>query len=125
MKLWTIRDAQLEALRAAREQELGERILDQLQPEFPEECARLGDEQLRALLKIADEKGKAHRFAEPAEVALYLEAMFLLGQDFDELPRNRWALALLGDPQLDAGTRLSLLVDEARTRTRRKRRRKP
>lgn len=121
--LWTIRDAQLEALRRARERELGERILDAMRLEFPSECARLGDEALQTMLETADRKGAAFRFAEPEEVALYLEAMFLLGAEFDELPRNRWALAILGDRDLDARTRLTVLVDQARARTRRERRR--
>lgn len=121
--LWTIREAQFEALRKARERELGERILDAMRLEFPTECARLGDEALHAMLETADRKGAAFRFAEPEEVGLYLEAMFLLGPDFDELPRSRWALAILGDRDLDARTRLTVLVDQARARTRRKRRR--
>ena len=119
--MWTIRLAQLEALASARQRELENRAIAFLRREFPEAEA-LAEQRLRESVDIALRKGETYRFGSEQEVRSYLELMFLLGFDFDEQPRFAWARQTLTDFELGPGTRLEILVDEARARMRRARR---
>jgi len=120
--MWTIRGAQLQALEQARQLEFEDRAIAFVRREFAESAA-LDDDRLREAVRIAEHKGEIYRYASEQDVSSYLELMFLLGFDFDESALCSWARQTLTDFDLGPSTRLQLLVDEARKRTRRAARR--
>jgi hypothetical protein len=116
--LWTIRDAQLEAMKAERRSAFELSAAAQLRADFPE-VARFDDRVLCAMVQTAMSKGEEYHFNSTEDVFAYLELMILLGAGFDQDPKVRGTLT---DPELGSRTRLSLLLDEARIRMRRPRR---
>ena len=122
MWLWTIRKEQFQEMAKGRARAFEASAVLWLRQEFPSECSRLEDSDLREAVQTALQKGQTWQFDTKAEVFLYLELMFLLGWEFDQDAAQAWVKPTLSDFQMSALTRLTCLVDEARQRMRRERR---
>lgn len=75
----TIRAAQLDAFAQARFRDW---LVQHVHAHFPEQCASLGREEVCRWLDLALVGARAYRFASEAEVAQYVNLVFLLGPDF-------------------------------------------
>lgn len=60
-------------------------------------CEILGVEGVRKVIRRGMERAAAHGFTNRGPLRLYLEAMFMLGSDFDTDPQLPWAARILGD----------------------------
>ena len=118
MRLWTIRNEQLEAFRAALEVELADRAVAYVRRQHAARCAALEEAAIRASIDTALHKRATYRFESEETLFAYLDLMYLLGFGFDTDPRCAWVLDTLTDFQLGARTRLLHLVEEARARAR-------
>lgn len=116
MKLWTIRNEQLDAIQAALERRFVRRAMAYVRRQHPATCAALDERAIRASVETALEKRAVHRFDSEETVFAYLDLMYLLGFGFDTDPRCEWVRATLNDFDLGARTRLLLLVEQARER---------
>ncbi|TMA24775.1 MAG: hypothetical protein E6J78_19450 [Deltaproteobacteria bacterium] len=114
MRLWTIRSQQLRALETARERAFEDRAVARQRATYPEKCATLDEEAIRASFRTALAKRSDYRFDSEETVFAWLDLMYLLGFEFEEAPRCAWAKAILTDFDLGARTRLLLTVERAR-----------
>ncbi len=119
MKLWTIRREQLAALQVAYERQFCDRAVAYLRRQYPRVCAALEERSIRASVETALQKHATYRFDSEETLLAYLDLMYLLGFDFDRDPEKEWVRGTLTDFDLGPRTRLLLLVEEARGRTRR------
>jgi len=119
MKLWTIRKEQLAALQVAVERQLCDRAVAYVRRQYPQVCAALEERSIRASVETALQKRGTYRFDSEETLLAYLDLMYLLGFDFDRDPEKEWVRGTLTDFDLGPRTRLLLLVEEARGRTRR------
>jgi hypothetical protein len=87
-----IRDEQFAAMRRSR---LRERVRVHVGEDFPEDCAVLGEEQVRDAVELGIERAGKHGFHDEDEVQKYIKLMFVLGSYFDEDPLYRWAALIL------------------------------
>jgi hypothetical protein len=120
MPIWTIRDAQLDAMQEFKLREFETRALGFLAREFPESTG-LDEDLRRRSVRTALEKGEQYGFDAAEDLYCWLELMYLLGLDFDVSPGAAWVQPLLQDEDLAIRTRLRLLVEDARVRMRRAR----
>ncbi len=89
-------------------------MLEHLRTVFPEACNELGDAGLRREIKRSIEKANQHGFDCERDLALFVDLVFLLGQDFDQDPRMAWAGQILNDLSLtDNASRMDVLYDAA------------
>jgi hypothetical protein len=116
MKLWTIRNEQLEALNAALERQLAGRAVAYVRRQYAGTCAALDEPAIRASIDTALEKRAVHRFDSEETFFAYLDLMYLLGFEFDTDPRCEWVRETLTDFDLGPRTRLLFLVEQARDR---------
>jgi hypothetical protein len=108
----TIRPEQLAVL---AESGLVLQILEHLAEFFPDHCATLRPESLRAHVESAIARARSHGLTEGPHICLFVDLVFLFGHDFDSEP---WAARILGDPALAARreTQMLCLRDAAKDR---------
>jgi hypothetical protein len=108
-----VRRAQLDALGEPRRLEFVERTARHLARFFPERCAALGEEEVKAAVQHGIRRAAAHGFTTERDVCKYIDLMFLFGWDFDR--GERWAAETLAQ-SAPAAERLEALFDRAMRR---------
>ena len=93
----TIRNAQLDALSSPIQERFGETALRRLLQLHPEECALLGDPELRNMVTRSQIKADVYGLITRGQIYQFVESTLLLGDDFDESPEYPWAQELLAD----------------------------
>lgn len=113
-----IRQAQLEALSDAADQDFARRLADKLRRFWPDTCEELGPARLHARITRGLERARAHGASQASDLQRYLNLMFLLGEDFDTDPAIPWARDYLTAPG-PISTRLVQLSERALAEARR------
>ena len=80
---------------------------------FPEIYERLGEGPVRESVVVAMRNAQRYGLEEWSAVLLYLDAMYVLGFDFDQDPQHPWAGEILNDPALSPSERIQLITDSA------------
>jgi len=68
------------------------------------------DEELRARVLSCQVRCEAYGLTEEHQILGFLEAGYLLGEDFDSAPGNEWAAEVLTDPGLSLDERVAMLL---------------
>lgn len=92
-----IRKEQLSTLEEIRLPEFEDFMVEHLKEFSPLHSASLGESGVRKLIRVGIERAKRHRFTHRGPVKFYIEAMILLGVDFDTDPQYPAAGAILRD----------------------------
>jgi hypothetical protein len=101
-----IRPEQLEAFRAAAEEDFRRRLLESVRRRFPRQCARLGVPGTAAFLERGIAEARRQRFTTERDMAAFIDVLLIAGEDCPEQPWAREALGS-GDPAPgDAAIRL-------------------
>lgn len=109
-----MRPEQMESLAAAAVGEFEGRMLAHIEEYFPAHSAILGEEPLRATIRLGIERGQAHGFTAERDLHYTIPLMLLLGSFFEEDPLLPWVGAVLGDAKTpDPSQRAERLYDEA------------
>lgn len=104
----TIRPSQMAALSQEAQRDFEGRAIAHLRACLP---GPADESTLRATVATAMAKASAYGIHNELAVLRYLNAMCLLGPNFDTDPTIRWAGALLRDPDFDGGTKMAILSD--------------
>lgn len=110
-----IRSEQLHTLEAPQRLAYEARLAAHVQRFFPEQCAALGDDGLRARLRDGIARAHGQGFTSERDVCQFVDLGFAFGPAFDvELP---WARTMLALPEgATPGLRMKRLHAEALTR---------
>lgn len=81
---------------------------------MPDRCERLGPVAVRASVREAIAKARTYRIESELDVLRLLNVMYVLGFDFETYPRYAWAAELLQDTQVQASSRLEIILDRAK-----------
>lgn len=92
-----IRQQQIEALEEVCLPEFADLMVAHLAEFSPLHSRALGEAGIRTLIRAGMERAQKHAFTYRATVKFYIEAMILLGADFDTDPQYPWAGEILRD----------------------------
>lgn len=92
-----IREEQLASLEEIRLPDFEHFMVEHLADYSPLHSTSLGEPGIRKLIRAGVERAERHRFTHRGPVKFYIEAMILLGADFDTDPQYPKAGALLRD----------------------------
>ena len=107
----TIRPDQMNAFPKAVEKDLECRLLTHVQRLFAEQCRPLGEEGVRQRVRLGIRAAARYGIEAEYDVSRYVDAMFLLGPDFDTSECWPWAAEALGDASCDATARMDRLYE--------------
>src|SRR5262245_30209914 len=107
-----IRSEQMEALSANSYGAFEAKVEAHLNRCFPDECASMGEENVRATIRYGLERARSYGITANREVCLYIDVMMVFGRDFDR--ELSWASEILNGPQwTDSCARVDALVQKA------------
>ena len=99
-----IRPEQMQALEEARRPEFENHMVAHLRAWSPLHSEALGEAGIRALIEAGMARAQTHGFTRRGPVQFYIEAMILLGAEFDTDPQYPWPGAILRDPSISDQT---------------------
>lgn len=109
-----IRAEQIEVLQQSLLDDFLGNLEAHLKEFFPEQCAEMGDEALDETIQYGVEVAQSYGLTTAHAFCVYLDLMFLFGEDFDQDPQHPWAADVLSDPSFAAQEQLvEALWDEA------------
>lgn len=91
----TISRSQFDALSAAMAQRFEDELLGKMETVFPRETERLGDDGMRAVVRLGMARARDHAFSVDQDVFAFVALTFMLGGLFDEDPQLPWAAEAL------------------------------
>ena len=111
---WKIRPEQHHALEQTGWKDLEDRLVVHLMQLFPEHCRHLGPEELRSMIRYGGAKATTHHLYREVDLCRFVELMFPLGRNFDQIPE---VASLLQDTSVaDPSARLARVYEWARRR---------
>ena len=108
-----IRKEQMEAFSEAAVKDFEDRVLQDLQEFYPVECRALKEAGVRAIIRKGIKNAEKYKIVAEHDVCLYIDLMFMLGEDFDTDARIPWAEAILTDQPEDPTAKIERLYDTA------------
>lgn len=111
--LFRIRPEQMEAFAAAARKDFENRMVVHLRQVLPDECAPLGEQGLRELIRAGLRRTRSYRITAEYDVCRYLHLMLVLGREFDRDPALPWAELLLNQPTQEPSTRMERVYARA------------
>jgi hypothetical protein len=100
-----IRKQQIEVFEEARSPDFDDYMVAHLKDFTPLHSASLGESGIRKLISVGMERARKYRFTWRGPVKFYIEAMILLGIDFDTDPQYPWPGKILGDASIPDQTK--------------------
>jgi hypothetical protein len=74
-------------------------IMDYLVSCYPQRAEAMGRKALAGLVEAGTGAARKRRINAPEDIRKYVHIMFLLGMDFEDDPKCRWARKILDDPK--------------------------
>jgi hypothetical protein len=108
-----IRAEQMHALEVAKRAGFIERLVAHFTKVWPEKVQALGD-GLRAFIGTGVDRALAYEITTEADIARFINLMFVWGKDFGVSPAWPWALEILHDPTLSGAVRVHQLAHRTR-----------
>ncbi len=107
-----LRQDQLRALGARRQQNFEDRLLTHVRKYFPEQTRDLEDPSLRGLLRQGLERAKGHGFRTEQDLCKYVNLIFVFGLDFDAATDSPWARRILDNREIGPTLKINRLYLE-------------
>lgn len=101
-----IRQEMLDALGAKVEERFKRQMCLQLRAEHPRETAAFNGKQLTEFVDQGVAKAKSYNIDTKRDVADYLVILLFNGVNFEQQPKNEWALEILNDSDMEGGTKI-------------------
>ncbi len=103
----TVRQPQLEALEAAVDRAVGERVARHLRVRCPRQTEGLDDVRLRERVEVGLGRARFYGLTAEIDLATFVGLMLVIGSTFDE---HRWIRRVLRDTRKTAGVRLEEVI---------------
>lgn len=101
-----VRNAQVNALGRAQEEDFRRRLKEKLLEDYPEDSEALGEDKLDVVIDQGIERARSYGIAAEDDIGLYFDIMFNLAYNFDTNPKYPWAGPILRNPTLTAEEKL-------------------
>lgn len=93
-----IRKEQMKAFEEAAVGNFDGHLVEKLKERFPKQCEAMGNEGLKALVRLGREQAEKHGFKTSRSIDAYVHLMPVLGSYFDRDPQVPWAAEILAKP---------------------------
>jgi hypothetical protein len=107
-KRFTIRDEQMQALQRAQEEAFVRSVSDGLRNYHLDLVETIPEEQLLAMVARGIDRARRYGIRQKFGLAMFVELMLLVGEDFDEYPPIR---AILLQPDIDPDDKMDRIID--------------
>lgn len=109
-----IRAEQMKAFEAAAVVNFDAHVVEKLKERFPKQGEAMGNEALKALVRLGREQAEKHGFKTSRSIDAYILLMPALGSYFDRDPQLPWAAEILAKPGFkDEHERMAALQSKA------------
>lgn len=95
-----ISDQQLELFEQAAARNFEDQMVEHLREFTPKHSEILGEDGVRRIIRLGQERAKNYGFVNRGPVRFYIELIFMLGSDFDTDPQLPWAAEVLNDSMI-------------------------
>ena len=112
--MFRVRAAHDEAFRQDALRRFVERVLAHLRQDLAKQTAGCADDALRARVGSCIERAKTYGLLTQREVVCFVDATYLLGEDFDTAAETEWAAEILRSDASAADRALSLVATSGR-----------
>ncbi len=109
-----IRDKQFEAFAAAQALRFEDRAIAHLKAFWRDKCARLGEQSVRASIRLAVDRAHSYGLTSEQDIVRYLNYMYALGRRFDDDARYPWAKEVLSNPGIPPEIKMEWLSIRAK-----------
>lgn len=114
--MFTIRKPHMDAFTQAAREGYEDRMIEQLQLRFPEQCGAMPDAALTKLIWEGTARAGGHGITAEKDVAVFLRYQMSLGRDFDTNKKTAWAGEVLKDERFTAEQKLARIREIALSR---------
>jgi hypothetical protein len=95
--LFRIRNEQIQAFRSAALEDFLDRGVAHLRRQLPALVAPFSAQELRERVRACITRCASYRLTSPYDIMCFVDATFLLGEQFDQGPAHAWASDVLRD----------------------------
>jgi hypothetical protein len=110
----TIRKEQFRVFEEIEKKKFDDHMVRHLNNFFPEKCAELKEEGMRASIEKAVSKTRNLGLKMEYDIERFLNHMYALGFDFDTSPNYPWVKEILSDPDVDPSELMDILSERSR-----------
>jgi hypothetical protein len=96
--------------------EFEDTMIEFLYEHFPEECKELGSYVTRAEVRKGIDRAAVYNIVDEHDVCMYIELMFILGENFDIDLKYPWAEEILSEDTWDPSDKIERVYDECERR---------
>jgi len=91
-----------------------DRMVVHLRKCFPDQCKKMDEARIRQIIGEGIENARRYAIVSERDVCLYIDLMFIFGEDYDTSPKYPWASEILNDPaRSDPRRKMDHLYDVA------------
>ena len=105
----TIRKAQMAAFETLFARRFREDLKRHVRGEFPTQTQTLDDASLDKLISECINRGRIYEVTTERDLTLFVDLLFLAGQDFDHNRKMAWARRILLDKHLDGTAKMQAI----------------
>lgn len=92
-------------------QKFEERLIESVRQTWPKECAELGESGLRRRILNGVCKATEYGLGEESEISRFVNLIFLLGDNFDDVDERPRAYQILNSRKLSSRNKISQLIN--------------
>lgn len=111
--MFRLRAEQMDALGRLVLDKFEQRVIAHLREGLPELTDKLTDDELRPRIHRGWKRAKQHGLESQRQAVCYIDACFLLGDDFEQSTRHAWSRAILDDENMPAPDKADKLLEGA------------
>ena len=105
----TIRKAQMAVFETLFARRFREELKRHVRGEFPTQTQPLDDAALETLISEGVNRGRGYEITTERDLTLFVDLLFLAGQDFDHNRKMSWARRILLDKNLDGTAKMQAI----------------
>ena len=91
-----------------------DRMTEHLRRCFPDQCEKMDEPGIRRIIAQGIEHAKRYNIVTERDVCLFIDLMFIFGEEFDTSPNLPWMSEILTDPhRTDPSRKIDHLYDVA------------
>jgi hypothetical protein len=111
--MFQLRTEHEDAFQAVAEDNFLERAAAHLRENFPDQTAALSQSEIRTRVRDGRTRARGYGFETERDVIRFIDAQFLLGDEFDRNPRHQWAKEYLDVDGAAPEDRALALIEKA------------